>query len=173
MQFIVAAADPAQRRALRAELLASGLASDSEIESPEQLQRLFAERVDLADESAHEVVVVVADGVEERTQFMQPALARSIPVLVVPLGAAPYQPGQAKAQPRRLRSHRSTARLTGRERQVLGLVAAGVANKGIARALGVSPNTVKFHLSALFDKLGVRTRAEAIAAAARAGEIAL
>jgi DNA-binding NarL/FixJ family response regulator len=173
VEFIVAAVDPAQRRALRAGLLASGLASDSEIESAEQLQRLFADRVDLADESAHDLVLVVADGVNERAQFMLPALGRGVPVLILPLGTALHRPGPADAEPDRVRSRRSSARLTARERQVLGLVAAGVANKGIARALGVSPNTVKFHLSALFDKLGVRTRAEAIAAAARAGEIAL
>ncbi len=64
-------------------------------------------------------------------------------------------------------------RLTTRERQILTLIAAGVSNKGIARELGVSPNTVKFHLSTLFSKLGVTKRAEAIAAAARRGELSL
>jgi DNA-binding CsgD family transcriptional regulator len=63
--------------------------------------------------------------------------------------------------------------LTEREREVLEWVAAGVSNKGIARRLGLSPNTVKFHIAALLAKLGASTRAEAVAAAARRGELSL
>lgn len=63
--------------------------------------------------------------------------------------------------------------LTNRERQILSLIAAGTSNKGIARALGVSANTVKFHLGAAFEKLNVATRAEAVAAAIRRGELSL
>src|SRR5262249_14463331 len=50
--------------------------------------------------------------------------------------------------------------LTSREREILALVASGTSNKGIARALSVSANTVKFHLAAVFDKLNAATRAE-------------
>ena len=53
--------------------------------------------------------------------------------------------------------------LTPRELEVLHLLAAGQANKEIARALGVSPNTVKTHLARLFEKLGASSRTEAIA----------
>jgi DNA-binding CsgD family transcriptional regulator len=63
--------------------------------------------------------------------------------------------------------------LTARERQALALIASGTSNKGVARALGVSVNTVKFHLAAAFTKLDVTTRAEAVAEAMRRGEIAL
>ena len=63
--------------------------------------------------------------------------------------------------------------LTSRERQILELVAAGTSNKRIARELRVSPNTVKFHLASLFDKLGATTRAEAVAVAVRRGELVL
>jgi len=63
--------------------------------------------------------------------------------------------------------------LTARERQILSLVAGGTSNKGIARALGVSANTVKFHLAAVFDKLNAATRAEAVAEAIRRGELSL
>jgi DNA-binding NarL/FixJ family response regulator len=68
---------------------------------------------------------------------------------------------------------RSGRPLTNREREILALVASGTANKGIARALGVSANTVKFHLAAVFDKLNVATRAEAVAEAIRRGELSL
>ena len=63
--------------------------------------------------------------------------------------------------------------LTSRERQILSLVASGTSNKGIARALSVSANTVKFHLAAVFDKLNAATRAEAVAEAIRRGELSL
>jgi DNA-binding CsgD family transcriptional regulator len=63
--------------------------------------------------------------------------------------------------------------LTSREREILALVAGGTSNKGVARALGVSANTVKFHLAAVFDKLHAATRAEAVAEAIRRGELSL
>jgi DNA-binding CsgD family transcriptional regulator len=52
---------------------------------------------------------------------------------------------------------------------VFGLLAAGQANKEIARALGVSPNTVKTHLARLYEKLGVTSRTAAIAQARALG----
>lgn len=58
-------------------------------------------------------------------------------------------------------------RLTPRERQVLALLVEGKTNKEIAAALVVSPNTVKRHLQAIFEKLGVSTRAAAVAEALR------
>ncbi|HKC80247.1 MAG TPA: helix-turn-helix transcriptional regulator, partial [Gemmatimonadaceae bacterium] len=52
--------------------------------------------------------------------------------------------------------------LTNREREILALLADGLANKQIAARLGISKNTVKTHLELLFDKLGVSSRAEAV-----------
>jgi len=63
--------------------------------------------------------------------------------------------------------------LTVREAQILALLAEGLVNKQIAARLGISRHTVKTHLAALFHKLGVSTRAEAVAAGARAGVILL
>ena len=60
--------------------------------------------------------------------------------------------------------------LTAREREVLTLLVAGATTKAAARALDVSPNTIKTHTRHLFEKLGVRTRSEA---AARARELGL
>ena len=65
------------------------------------------------------------------------------------------------------------AALTAREAQILALLAEGLVNKEIAARLGISRHTVKTHLAALFHKLGVTTRAEAVAAGARAGVILL
>ena len=59
--------------------------------------------------------------------------------------------------------------LTDREVQILGLLAEGKSNKGIAQALFISESTVKTHLKSLFTKLDATSRAEAIAFAARRG----
>jgi DNA-binding CsgD family transcriptional regulator len=53
--------------------------------------------------------------------------------------------------------------LTPRERQIINLVAAGATNATIARELAISPRTVQTHLDNLFNKLGVRKRAAAVA----------
>jgi DNA-binding NarL/FixJ family response regulator len=53
--------------------------------------------------------------------------------------------------------------LTDRERDVLSALAEGLTNARIARKLGITENTVKFHLQNLFLKLGARTRTEAAA----------
>jgi DNA-binding NarL/FixJ family response regulator len=59
--------------------------------------------------------------------------------------------------------------LTDREREVLGLLAQGQTNRQIAKALTITPNTVKKHVDHILQKLGVGTRAAAAAIAARAG----
>ena len=53
--------------------------------------------------------------------------------------------------------------LTPREIEVLGALGSGMTNKEVARLLGISPHTVKFHIESLFRKLGVASRAEAVA----------
>jgi DNA-binding CsgD family transcriptional regulator len=52
--------------------------------------------------------------------------------------------------------------LTPRELQVLIAIGEGASNKAIARQLGISLHTVKFHIESLFRKLGARSRAEAV-----------
>ncbi|HXL86252.1 MAG TPA: LuxR C-terminal-related transcriptional regulator [Gemmatimonadaceae bacterium] len=63
--------------------------------------------------------------------------------------------------------------LTNREREILALLADGLANKQIAARLGISKNTVKTHIELLFDKLAVSTRAEAVATGVRRGLLLL
>jgi DNA-binding CsgD family transcriptional regulator len=53
--------------------------------------------------------------------------------------------------------------LTPREIEVLGALGNGMTNKEVARLLAISPHTVKFHIESLFRKLGVASRAEAVA----------
>jgi DNA-binding NarL/FixJ family response regulator len=63
--------------------------------------------------------------------------------------------------------------LTSREMQVLQLLADGLANKAIAGQLGVSDETVKFHLTSIFGKLGASNRTDAVRQALRRGLVPL
>jgi DNA-binding NarL/FixJ family response regulator len=63
--------------------------------------------------------------------------------------------------------------LTGREAEVLQLLAQGLANKQIAASLGISEHTVKFHVSAVYAKLGATSRTEAVRMGVRKGLIVL
>jgi DNA-binding NarL/FixJ family response regulator len=66
-------------------------------------------------------------------------------------------------------SHQATQRLTDRELEVLKLVTAGQRNREIAAELGISENTVKFHLKNIVEKLHAQNRAELAARAVREG----
>lgn len=63
--------------------------------------------------------------------------------------------------------------LSPREREVLELVAAGLPNKAIARSLGISDHTVKFHVSSVLTKLDAGSRTEAVTLATRQGILSL
>jgi DNA-binding NarL/FixJ family response regulator len=63
--------------------------------------------------------------------------------------------------------------LTPREREILRLLAEGLANREIAAQLGLSDHTVKFHLRAVFTKLGAHSRTEAVSVAVRRGLLML
>jgi len=63
--------------------------------------------------------------------------------------------------------------LTDRELRVLNLVADGLSNPQIARLLGISRNTVKFHVSSIISKLGATSRTEAVTIGVKRGLIIL
>jgi DNA-binding CsgD family transcriptional regulator len=65
------------------------------------------------------------------------------------------------------------AALTPREIQVLSLLAEGASNKSIARRLGISVHTVKFHVASLLDKFEAIGRTDAVTQAVRLGVIQL
>ncbi len=109
---------------------------------------------------AFEVVAVAASDADLRTSAD-----------VVLVAHAPEDP-LLPAQPTRGDAVVGTV-LTNREREILALLADGLANKQIAARLGISKNTVKTHLELLFDKLGVSSRAEAVATGVRRGLLLL
>lgn len=67
----------------------------------------------------------------------------------------------------------STESLTDRETEVLHLLAQGLPSKTIASRLGISENTVKFHVGSILGKLGASSRTEAVSLALRRGLISL
>jgi DNA-binding CsgD family transcriptional regulator len=67
----------------------------------------------------------------------------------------------------------SSVALTARELEVLALLAEGASNKLIARRLGISTHTAKFHVASLLDKLDAVSRTDAVTHAARLGVIHL
>jgi DNA-binding CsgD family transcriptional regulator len=65
------------------------------------------------------------------------------------------------------------AQLTGRELEVLRLMADGLGNKGIATALGISTHTAKYHVASVLAKLDAQSRTEAVTRGLREGLLPL
>jgi DNA-binding NarL/FixJ family response regulator len=90
-------------------------------------------------------------------------------IRTVAAGGSALEPRVAARLLAAVRSPHPTGQLTGRERDVLRLIADGLPGKQIARALGISERTVKFHTASLLRKLGADNRAQAVALAAQRG----
>jgi DNA-binding NarL/FixJ family response regulator len=90
-------------------------------------------------------------------------------IRVVHAGGSLLQPVVASRLLERLAGPEPAEELTPRERAVLSLLAQGRQNKEIALELAISERTVKFHLSAIYDKLGAGNRTEAVTIALQRG----
>jgi non-specific serine/threonine protein kinase len=95
------------------------------------------------------------------------ALAQALPQPDTGAAPAGARPPERPSQP----SEQNRSPLTAREQEVLRLVAQGRSNKAIGKQLFLSPSTVNHHLTAIFTKLGVNTRAQAVAEAAQRGHL--
>jgi DNA-binding NarL/FixJ family response regulator len=82
-------------------------------------------------------------------------------VRTVVAGGAPLDPKAARVLLDAQRQPRQGDDLSPRERQVLELLVTGLANKNIARRLGITERTVKAHLTSIFQQLGVTDRTQA------------
>ncbi|HXT69629.1 MAG TPA: response regulator transcription factor [Vicinamibacterales bacterium] len=85
----------------------------------------------------------------------------------------PYDPASGSlAESRDVAAGRGEG-LTPRELEVLALLAEGLPNKGIAHSLGISDQTVKFHVAAIIGKLSAANRTDAVRRAIRRGLVAI
>ena len=82
-------------------------------------------------------------------------------IRAVHAGGSPLDPKAARALLESRRTRQAAPQLTDREREVLVLVRDGLANKQIARRLGIAERTVKAHLTSVFQRLGVTDRTQA------------
>lgn len=123
----------------------------------------------MSENNAPEIVLAL--------EIDDPALADRLAVLLGNIAglrlAAPGEAATATVMARDLRSMPEDIALTQRELDVLALMAEGASNKLIARQLGISVHTVKFHVGSLLDKLDATGRTDAVAHAARRGVIEL
>jgi DNA-binding CsgD family transcriptional regulator len=130
----------------------------------------------LSDERASEPIVIAVEIGESALADRVAALLAETP------GIRLAEPGEAadavlvspNIQPpsRRAFAEPDTS-LTHRELEVLALLAEGASNKTVARRLGISVHTAKFHVGSLIDKLDATGRTDAVAHAARLGVINL
>jgi DNA-binding CsgD family transcriptional regulator len=164
------AADPVRRRRLAALVAASGHAVVAEGGDV-----LLADAADGAPDGApHEAdlpALALGGGAGEGFAGALPAgaSARQLDAALraVAAGLVVRAPEPAGFGP----AEEAAAPLTRRELEILARLGEGLSNKAIARQLGISAHTVKFHLEAVFDKLSVASRAEAVAKGLRGGII--
>ncbi|MCK1282173.1 helix-turn-helix transcriptional regulator [Bradyrhizobium sp. 61] len=123
----------------------------------------------MSEDNAPEIVLAL--------EIDDPALADRLAILLGNIAglrlAAPGEAATATVMARDPRSMPEDIALTQRELDVLALMAEGASNKLIARQLGISVHTVKFHVGSLLDKLDATGRTDAVAHAARRGVIEL
>jgi two-component system, NarL family, nitrate/nitrite response regulator NarL len=110
-----------------------------------------------AGASAAAVSVLPRNATARQVEAAVAAAAAGLVVRVLDAAAPPAPAGFARDDAP------GAALLTPREVEILAMVGEGASNKAVARRLGISAHTVKFHLEAVFRKLGVATRAEAVA----------
>ena len=201
VDIIVAALQPEVRAALQSRLAAGGLDAAFAVDSPRALEEALtgltqplvvagvhwpetAPFLDRATALEIPVALLLEEPfLDDRHSAFRRGAAGLLPwpTATAPLASAlealrygfRVVPARPAAEPASFTPLSPLSPLSARERELLELIASGLSNKAIARGLGVSINTVKYHLASVFTKLDARTRAEAVSAAARRGELML
>ena len=106
-------------------------------------------------------------------EFATLADARASISAPMPSSSLRAPPSRRKHQRRRDHEEAPAEPLTAREMDVLALLSEGLPNKAIADALGISDQTVKFHIASISGKLGAANRTDVVRRAVRRGLIAL
>lgn len=130
--------------------------------SRRRLERLAAEQTGITIVGAADSPAALARLLDQSQA--EAVLAEARPVLAALLAADPSEPAA---------SGEAEAGLTPREIEVLAAMADGASNKMIARRLGISFHTVKFHVASILAKLDADSRTEAVAQGARLGLVML
>jgi DNA-binding NarL/FixJ family response regulator len=169
LRVAVTAGDAARRGALLRIVEESGHA----VATPDAADVVLAER-DAADEPTR--TLLLTDAPEGDAAGVLPRLANAAQIDAGIRAVAAGLTVRAAAGGAVLNGfhpeeERALPLLTPREIEILSAVGEGMSNKEVARRLGISGHTVKFHLEAVFAKLDAATRAEAVAKGLRRGLI--
>jgi DNA-binding NarL/FixJ family response regulator len=176
LRVLLRADDPVRRRGLAAMVEAAG--HQVVTETPDVVLCDLARDTAPPAEAEAPVVVLTGDAMLQG----QPAgvLPRDIDVAqlgpalrAVAAGLLVRVPGGLRPDGFHAAADEAAPVLTPREAEILTLVGQGMSNKAVARELGISVHTVKFHLEALFAKLDATSRAEAVAKGLLGGVIEL
>jgi DNA-binding NarL/FixJ family response regulator len=165
-QVAIELEDAALASALRLRL--SLLAEFDEARRFEEADVIISDRP-LADATRPVLVI----GSDKRPGQGESVLRSIEPALVLSAAALVAAGHRIEPDSRGSGSDGAPVRLSGREQQVVELLVGGASNKVIARELGISVHTAKFHVAAVLDKLGARNRADAVAIALREGLVAV
>ncbi len=166
LRVAVAATDPVRRADLAARVALAG----HTLTSLPEADIVLADGGALASPSLP--VLRLAAGEDEEASVLPPDLTPvqlDAALRAVAAGLRVSLPGSAAAGFAEAEPPRPL--LTPRELEILRALGDGLTNKGVARRLGISAHTVKFHLEAVFAKLGAASRAEAVAKGLRRGLI--
>ncbi len=187
LRVAVEAAYPSVRAGLRAMLSASPtfqLTEDApdvtvaDIEEGATIEEWPAGPSVLLFASPAELAATPISGDVPRAYLLKEATADELSAAVhaVAKGLVVFDPALAalvSSRPHEQPLHLEGASLSDREIEVLRHVASGLPNKGIARELGISEHTVKFHVGTILGKLSAASRTEAVTIAVRSGILPL
>lgn len=163
-RLAVRATDPLRRVALEHSLGAE----DARVADVLVIDLLAGESLAAMNVNASQKVVLLTDDMTIGADLRVAAvLSRSASDRQIRAAAMAAAEGLLVRQP--IPSQETRGLLTPREAEILSQVGQGLSNKSIARLLGISAHTVKYHLEAIFGKLGARSRAEAVSRGLRHG----